>query len=80
MADLAQELHDLITEETGMDASEFTADTCLFSEGFIDSFTMTSVIAYIEETHGVEIPQSEITLENFDTINNMVGFITRAKG
>lgn len=79
MSTIAQQLHSFIAEETGMDESEFNADTALFSEGYIDSFTMTAVIAYIEETHGVEIPQAEITLENFDTINNMVGFIERAK-
>ncbi|MDO5658406.1 MAG: acyl carrier protein [Paracoccus sp. (in: a-proteobacteria)] len=79
MTNIAQQLHSFIAEETGMDEAEFNAETALFSEGYIDSFTMTAVIAYIEETHGVEIPQSEITLENFDTINNMVGFIERAK-
>jgi acyl carrier protein len=68
-----------ITEEAGLTHDEITPETALFSEGYIDSFTMTSVIAFIEDTQELEIPQSEITLENFDTINNMATFIARAK-
>lgn len=75
MSDLAKEIHSFLMEETGMAEEEFGYDTKLFSDGFIDSFTMTAVLAFLEEEAGVQIPQSEIKLENFDTINNMVNFV-----
>ncbi|SPF79109.1 Acyl carrier protein [Aliiroseovarius pelagivivens] len=80
MTSISDQLRQFIAEETGMSDDEFQNDTQLFSEGYIDSFTMTAVVAFIEETYEVDIPQSEITLENFDTIDNMTAFITRAKG
>lgn len=80
MTDLATRLHAFIAEDAGLDASEFTADTELFSEGYIDSFTMTSVIGWLEDETGISIQQSAVTLENFDTINRMVAFVAREKG
>lgn len=79
MSTVASQLHEFIADETGISADEFGTDTQLFSGGYIDSFTMTAVIAFIEETFDVEIPQSAITLENFDTIDSMVAFIAREK-
>jgi acyl carrier protein len=78
MTDIAAKIHGFLMEETGMTEDEFNTETKLFSEGFIDSFTMTAVLAFLEEETGVEIPQAEITLENFDTIDNMVAFLARA--
>lgn len=77
MSDINEQLHQFILEETGMSKDEFNFDTPLFSEGFIDSFTMTAIIAHIEEVYEVSVPQSEITLENFDTIKNMAAFIAK---
>ena len=80
MTDLATRLRNFIAEDTGLDPSEFTDDTELFSDGYIDSFTMTSVIGWLEEETGITIAQSAVTLENFDTINRMVAFVEREKG
>lgn len=80
MTELAIKLREFIAEDTGMELSEFNEDTELFSEGYIDSFTMTSVIGWLEEETGISIAQSAVTLENFDTINRMVAFVAREKG
>lgn len=80
MSETARKLVGFIVEETGMSADEFDASTQLFSEGYIDSFTMTAMIAFIEEGFGITVPQAEVTLENFDSINNMVAFIERQQG
>lgn len=77
MNDFASKLHEFIVEETGMDATEFNAETALFSEGYIDSFTMTQIIAMIEEEAGITVAQSDITLENFDTIGRMAAYVQR---
>jgi acyl carrier protein len=77
MTDLAAKLRSFIAEDTGLAPSDFTDETELFSEGFIDSFTMTSVIGWLEEQTGIQIPQSAVTLENFDTISRMVAFVAR---
>lgn len=69
------ELFAFICEDAGLERDEITDDTLLFSDGFIDSFTMTSLIAFIEEETGITIEQSAVTLENFDTVSRIMAFV-----
>jgi len=68
-----------ICEDAGLDAADFNDDTELFSGGFIDSFTMASLLEFVEKNAGVEVAQSEVTLENFDTVSRIVAFVERAQ-
>lgn len=68
-----------ICEDAGLSETDFGEHTELFSGGFIDSFTMASLLEFIEETTGVEVAQSDVSLENFDTVARIVSFIERAK-
>jgi len=71
------ELVAFICDDASLDRSEINDDTLLFTDGYIDSFTMTSLIAYLEEELGAEIAQSTVTLENFDTISRIMKFVSR---
>ena len=64
-----------ICEDAGLDPADIDETTPLFSSGLIDSFTVTSLIAYIEDETGAEIEQSSVTLENFDTVAGMMRFL-----
>jgi len=70
-----EELIAFVIEDAGLEKDEFDENTLLFSEGYIDSFTMTSMIAYIEEEAKVKIEPSAITLENFDSISRIVTYL-----
>lgn len=69
------ELFAFICEDAGLDRDKVTEDTLLFSDGFIDSFTMTSLIAFIEDETGITIEQSAVTLENFDSVSRIMAFV-----
>lgn len=71
------ELVAFICEDASLDPSEISDDTLLFTDGYIDSFTMTSLIAFIEEELSIEIDQSAVTLENFDSIARMMNYLER---
>ena len=64
-----------ICEDAGLDRAEIDETTPLFSSGLIDSFTVTSLIAYIEDETDTTIEQSQVTLENFDTVAGMMRFL-----
>lgn len=68
-----------ICEDAGLNASDFDNDTELFSGGFIDSFTMASLLEFIEEATNVQVAQSDVTLENFDTVSRMVTFVEKQR-
>ena len=73
------ELVQFICEDAGLEGSQFNDDTELFSGGFIDSFTMASLLEFIEEKSGVEVAQSDVTLENFDTISRILSFVKKQR-
>lgn len=74
-SNIKQQLTDFIIETTGLSDDEFDAETPLYSEGYIDSFALTTIISFIEEQENTEVPGDDITLENFDSINKMIDYI-----
>ena len=48
------------------------ADEPLITSGLIDSFSLARVSVFIEESFGVYLPDTELTVENMDTVNAMV--------
>jgi len=47
-------------------------DELLFSSGAIDSFAMAQVGVFIESEFDVYIPDPELTVENMDTVGQIV--------
>lgn len=46
-------------------------DTPLFADGWIDSLSILKLIAYVELLIGREIPDQEIVMENFQTVDTI---------
>lgn len=44
----------------------------LFDSGIIDSIGFIELLAFIEKTFNISLDMSEITIEKFNTINNIV--------
>lgn len=47
------------------------ADTPLFADGWIDSLSILKLIAYVEVLIEREIPDQEIVMENFRTVDTI---------
>jgi acyl carrier protein len=47
-------------------------DEPLFESGIIDSLGLIKLIAFIEENFNVSIDMSEIMIENFNTLNDVM--------
>lgn len=54
-------------------------ETSLIRGGYIDSFSLIVVIVFLQKTFNVKIPEKEMVVNNFDTINKMVEIITKLK-
>jgi len=46
-------------------------DEPIISGGIIDSFSLAHVAVFIENSFGVTIPDTELTVENMDTLEQM---------
>lgn len=51
----------------------------LMERGVLDSLGLMNLIAFIEEKTGIRIPDSEVMLENFETINAIVTTVDRTR-
>ena len=46
----------------------------LFSGGLIDSLSVMDLVCFVEREIGHAVPPTEISLENFDSVNRIVRF------
>ena len=50
-------------------------DENIFEAGFVDSSFAMQLIAFIEEQFGLQVPDEDLDLENFSSIDRMVHYI-----
>jgi acyl carrier protein len=68
-------LNYVIKEYVDDDDVSVTYDTPLISGGIVDSFSMVSLLIFIERKFSIKIPPSKATPEAFDSVNNIVSLV-----
>ncbi len=61
-------------------SSELGDDDSLLERGVIDSTGVLELVAFVEETFDLEVQDSEVVPENFDTPNCLAAYIRKKKG
>ncbi len=61
----------LVELDPGLDLSELAPDTHLWEKGYLDSFAMLSVVAFIEDETGREVALNPDTLPDFFTVDRI---------
>lgn len=56
---------------------EITYDTPLISSGYVDSFSMVSLLVFLENKFKIKIPASKATPEAFDSVSNIVSLVSQ---
>jgi len=79
MSDLRSSLRGALVGHFGIDESTLADDTGLFSDGLLDSLSVMELVEFVESKSGLQIPPEDIVLENFDTVEGIVGYIERLK-
>ena len=52
-------------------------DTHLISSGYVDSFSMVSLLVFLENKFKIKIPPSKATPEAFDSVNKIVSLVNQ---
>lgn len=68
-----------LVDELGVEDDNLAGNTPLFSSGIIDSFSLVTLMTFIENSGEVSILPSDVTLENFDSIDRITQFISLKK-
>lgn len=59
------------------DVEKITYDTPLISSGYVDSFSMVSLLVFLESRFKIKIPPSKATPEAFDSVNRIISLVSQ---
>ncbi len=62
-------VNEILGEEAPPDLSD---DTPLLSSGLVDSLDLEQLLWFVEDEFGVEFAESDLTVENFETVARIV--------
>lgn len=79
MESFQDELLDIISQESGLDPAALLGSKGLMSAGLLDSFALVSVITFVEDQIGGEVPPADLSFENFDSIAGICAYVERAR-
>jgi acyl carrier protein len=65
------------TEKIGGDRSLLPKDgESLVDEGILDSFGLSELVAHIEQSFGVKVPDADIQLATFESIEKIAAYVS----
>jgi acyl carrier protein len=64
----------------GADAAQLEDGASLERSHIVDSARMMELILFLEETFAFEVDNEEALPENFDSVDNLVGYVGRKLG
>ena len=79
MALTSEDLLNFLSEELAVDRAEINTGTLLFSSGLIDSFALVTLMTYVETEADFLISPMDVNLDNFDSIERILRYISNVK-
>lgn len=72
-----QEQIENILHELHPEVSSWAEQTEMAHSGVLDSLDIVTLVAELSDTFDIEIPPSELTYENFDTLSGLIKMVER---
>ena len=63
----------------GESAANLRDDTPLRTGGVLDSMATLKLVAFVEQTYGIEVDAHEAGIDNFDCIRDIAAFVERKR-
>lgn len=79
MALSTEKLMIFLDEDAGVDISDVEPGTLLFSTGIVDSFTLASLMSFIETEADIRVNPFDVNLDNMDSIERILAYVDRVK-
>lgn len=80
MPDYAKQIKAFIIENFLFNAEDSSLgdDESFLESGIVDSTGILEVVAWIEETFGMRVPDTDLLPENFDTVQRLSDYMRRS--
>jgi len=75
----SQALITYMKDRLGVDTDGIEDSTPLFSSSLLDSFSIVELIAFIESTAGIKMDAWDVTLDNLDSIAQILRYVQLKK-
>lgn len=62
------------------DKATISEDEDLLSSGVLDSLGILQLVAYIQDTFGIEVPDKDVVYENFHSIKSLDEYLKQYAG
>ena len=72
---IKQQLRQFVIDNFLFGKGELNDDDSFLEEGIIDSTGVLELISFLEERFGLELPESDLTPENLDSINRVARLV-----
>ena len=66
-----------IAETSFADIEKIKDDSLIFREGIFDSMGLMSLITFLEDNYKIQINDTELIVENFESVNAIYGFLEK---
>jgi acyl carrier protein len=78
---LSREIRAFVVETflLGQDNGQLANSASLLGERILDSTGILEVVTFLEEKYGVKVEDEEMTADNLDSIDKLVGFVQKKK-
>ncbi|MCX6302169.1 MAG: acyl carrier protein [Bacteroidia bacterium] len=77
MEDIKELIRKYVISEYLDEGEEITYDSPLISSGYVDSFSMVSLLVFLENKFKIKIPPEKATPEAFDSVNKIVELVNK---
>ncbi len=77
MEEIKELVRKYVISEYLEEGEEITYDSPLISSGYVDSFSMVSLLVFLENKFKIKIPPEKATPEAFDTVNKIVELVNQ---
>ncbi|GGG39963.1 acyl carrier protein [Bizionia arctica] len=74
--DVKAEIKKYILEASLSDIKDVEDDALIFENGLLDSMGLLFLIEFLGESFEVEVTDEELNPKNFESINNIVSFVS----
>ena len=77
MALSRESLLEALKDQLGVDTTAIEDESPLFSSGLIDSFSLVTLIVFIETEAQIKVQPLDVNLENLDSVARILRFANR---
>ena len=74
-SEVKDKIREYIVKSTLANVDSISDDTLIFESGLLDSMGLLFLIEFLKEEFDITTNDDELIVENFESINNIVGFI-----